>query len=57
MRMKTLSLLSILLASTFPTGALAGTNESFNAEVFCATKREVSVREFRNSAFLRDTQT
>ena len=46
MRMKTLSLLSILLASTFPAGALAETNESFNTEVFCATKREVSVREF-----------
>ena len=44
--MKTLSLLSILLASTFPAGALAETNESFNTEVFCATKREVSVREF-----------
>jgi len=46
MRINVFALLSVLLTTVSPVNVLAGTDEKYNADVFCAKKREVSIREF-----------
>lgn len=46
MHIKAFSFLSVLLTSIVPANVFAGNDETFNAELFCAQKREVSIREY-----------